>query len=217
MSIRIIAGDITEFDGDVIVNAAKPSLLGGGGVDGAIHRAAGIGLLASCRDIWCDRTSPEVADGTEDPIRCETGSVRPTPAFLLRSKWVFHTVGPVWPEDEDAERFEYAGLPCVSGATMKVGANRTTAGALARRQLRDCYKKVGLVAVGMDLRSIAFPAISAGVYGCPMSVCADIALRWAKDYIQDQGWPLDVTFYVFPELHLPVWQETAGRLGIRLG
>lgn len=218
MPIRIIAGDITKFGGDVIVNAANNAGLGGGGVDGAIHRAAGSQLAEACQNFPVCPDLKGLGQGMlhTSEVRIPTGSVRPTPAFGLPCKWVFHTAGPVWPEDENAERFEFAGFPALAGMQMKVGANQTTAGAIARRQLRDCYKKSGLLAVAMDLRTMAFPAISAGVYGCPMETCAEVALGWARDYVQDQNWPLDVAFYIFPDIHLPVWQEVAQRLGVRL-
>lgn len=91
--ISIIVGDITTFDGDAIVNAANETLLGGGGVDGAIHAAAGPELLASCREI------PEVSLG----VRCPTGECRVTPGHALPANWVIHTVGPVWRGGTDGE------------------------------------------------------------------------------------------------------------------
>lgn len=213
MKIHLVQGDITTFRGDAIVNAANHVMLGGGGVDGAIHRAAGPSLREACREVWVDEDTQGLGVGgvTFQGVRCPTGSVRPTPAFDLPCKWVFHTVGPVWPEDENAERFTFAGFPALSGMQMKVGANQTTAGAVARRQLRDCYKKSGLLALSMDLTTIAFPAISAGVYGCPMETCARVALGWAKDYAD---WPLDVTFYIFTDLDLAIWEAVARELGV---
>ena len=86
MSITVITADIVRLDVDAIVNAANPTLLGGGGVDGAIHRAAGPRLLAACRAL------PEVTPG----VRCPTGKARITPGFALPARWVIHTVGPVW-------------------------------------------------------------------------------------------------------------------------
>ena len=86
MPIHTLCADITTVHADAIVNAANPSLLGGGGVDGAIHRAAGAQLLAACRAL------PQSARG----VRCETGEARLTPAFALPARWVIHTVGPIW-------------------------------------------------------------------------------------------------------------------------
>ncbi len=86
MAMELVLGDITRLDVDALVNAANETLLGGGGVDGAIHRAAGPELLAACRSL------PEAAPG----VRCPTGAARLTPGFRLRARWVIHTVGPVW-------------------------------------------------------------------------------------------------------------------------
>jgi O-acetyl-ADP-ribose deacetylase len=93
MSITVVTADLTRLALDAIVNAANPGLLGGGGVDGAIHRAAGPELLAACRAL------PEVAPG----VRCPTGAARITPGFLLPARYVIHTVGPVWHGGHDGE------------------------------------------------------------------------------------------------------------------
>jgi O-acetyl-ADP-ribose deacetylase len=93
MSITVVTADLTRLALDAIVNAANPGLMGGGGVDGAIHRAAGPELLAACREL------PEVAPG----VRCPTGAARITPSFLLPARYVIHTVGPVWHGGHDGE------------------------------------------------------------------------------------------------------------------
>ncbi len=193
MRIRIVPGDITTFQGDAVVNAANNAGLGGGGVDGAIHRAAGPRLLDACADMPVVHGLQGLAPGmrTTDEVRIPTGEVRVTPGFNLPAPWVIHTAGPVWPEE---------GAPY---------------GSEAFNHLWNCHRNPALVALGMGLKHIAYPAISTGVYGCPQERCAEIALKWAKDCA---AWPLDVTFYIFPELpNLAIWQATAERLGVRLG
>jgi O-acetyl-ADP-ribose deacetylase (regulator of RNase III) len=130
--IRIVQGDITQLEVDAIVNAANSSLLGGGGVDGAIHRAAGPDLLAACRELG----------------GCPTGEARITPGFKLPAAWVIHTVGPVWHGGSQGE------------ATL----------------LRACYENSFELARQKGLKSIAFPAISTGVYGYPKQPASAIAL-----------------------------------------
>lgn len=138
-----VQGDITTMRVDAIVNAANPSLLGGGGVDGAIHRAAGPELLAECRKLH----------------GCETGNAKPTPGFKLPAKWVFHAVGPVWHgggHDEDD-------------------------------LLESCYRRCLQLAKEHRARSIAFPAISTGVYSFPPQRAARIAVDTVRDAVKDSG------------------------------
>lgn len=150
MKIEVWQGDITTLAVDAIVNAANESLLGGGGVDGAIHRAAGPQLLDACRAL------PEIRPG----MRCPTGEVRQTPAFELPARHVLHTVGPVW---QDGLRDEPA-------------------------LLANCYWKSLQLAEKLDLESIAFPAISCGVFGYPLHQAAHIAatetLTWQRSHRQ---------------------------------
>ena len=136
--IKLIAGDITKVHVDAIVNAANERMLGGGGVDGAIHRAAGYHLLEACRRV------PEVRPG----VRCPTGSARITEAFDLPARYVIHTVGPVWQDGECNEDALLAG----------------------------CYQAVFSLVNEHGIRSVAFPAISCGVYRFPPERAASIAI-----------------------------------------
>ena len=138
-TLHIVRTDITTLDVDAIVNAANETLLGGGGVDGAIHRAAGPQLLEVCRRL------PQVRPN----VRCPTGAARITDGFELPAKFVIHTVGPVWH-----------------------GGSRGEAELLA-----SCYRESLKLAAENSLRSIAFPAISCGVYGYPIVPAAKIAVH----------------------------------------
>ncbi|HEU4670151.1 MAG TPA: O-acetyl-ADP-ribose deacetylase [Dyella sp.] len=139
MTLSKIVADITTLAVDAIVNAANPGLLGGGGVDGAIHRAAGPRLLAACRAL------PEVRPG----VRCPTGEAVITPGFDLPARHVIHTVGPIWHGGGDGEP----------------------------ELLEQCYRRSLQLAHAHGLRSVAFPAISCGIYGYPADAAAAIAVR----------------------------------------
>jgi O-acetyl-ADP-ribose deacetylase (regulator of RNase III) len=146
--LEAVQADITTLEVHAIVNAANSSLLGGGGVDGAIHRAAGPALLAECQAL------PEIRPG----MRCPTGEVRATAAYNLPARHVIHTVGPVW---QDGQRDEPA-------------------------LLANCYWKSLQLAEKLDLHSIAFPAISCGVFGYPLHQAAQIAatetVAWQRSH-----------------------------------
>lgn len=159
MPIEIVQADITTLALDAIANAANEALLGGGGVDGAIHRAAGPLLVAACRAI------PEVSPG----VRCPTGDARITPGFALPARHVIHTVGPVW-------RGGARGEP---------------------ELLASCYRRSLELAVDHAIASVAFPAISCGVYGYPVDQAAAIAVREVRRWLDRGGLPSRVVFCCF--------------------
>lgn len=168
MPIEVIHADITRLAPDAIVNAANPGLLGGGGVDGAIHRAAGQALLQACRAL------PEITPG----VRCRTGEACITPGFALPARWVIHTVGPIWHGGDDGE------------AELLARCHRN-----ALRLLRE-----------RRLRTIAFPAISCGVYGYPAAQAAAVAVAALNNELAAAD-DIDVTLCCFSDAMRAVFQQ----------
>ncbi|WP_424164711.1 O-acetyl-ADP-ribose deacetylase [Terracidiphilus sp.] len=160
--LTAVSGDITQLTVDAIVNAANESLLGGGGVDGAIHRAAGPELLEACRKL----------NG------CATGEAKATPGFRLPARWVFHAVGPVWHGGSQGEDELLAG----------------------------CYRRCLELALEVGARSVAFPAISTGVYRFPPERAAKIAIATVRSRIESSG-VKELSFVCFNSETLRIYQH----------
>jgi O-acetyl-ADP-ribose deacetylase (regulator of RNase III) len=161
--IEIHKGDITKLNVDAIVNAANTSLLGGGGVDGAIHRAAG----------------PELIEFNKKLGGCKTGEAKISPGFNLPAKYIIHTVGPVWNGGKDRED----------------------------NLLESCYKNSLKLAVENKIKTIAFPAISTGVYHFPLERATKIAVTEVKNFLEKKESIEKVIFVCFDEETYSVYNK----------
>jgi len=159
MKLRLERGDITKFEGDAIVNAANSSLLGGGGVDGAIHRAGGAAILRDCQAIRARQGG------------CDTGEAVITGGGNLKARHVIHTVGPVWREGKFNEP----------------------------QLLANCYRNSLRLALEHQLKTVAFPCISTGIYGYPAELAAPLAIDTVRDFGAEHPGLESVTFMVFGE------------------
>lgn len=171
----IDTGDITEFSGGAIVNAANSGLLGGGGVDGAIHRAAGPSLLAECKALRAGRL----------PDGLPAGKAAATGAGRLKVAYVIHTVGPVWKGGEQGEP----------------------------ELLASCYRESLALAARLGLDSIAFPAISTGVYGYPKHLADQVVFDTISRYVLTNDAPSYIHLVFFSEPDARLFMATSGILG----
>jgi len=170
VAIKVHVGDITKLRVDAIVNAANESLLGGGGVDGAIHQAAGPKLLEASRQL----------------APCPAGEARITDGYRLPAKYVIHTVGPIF-QGGDA------------------GESET---------LANAYRASLQIACERELKAVAFPCISTGVYGFPSAPACEIAIATVRQWLKHQPYPREVTFCCFNEQDAALYRDRLRRVGL---
>jgi len=161
--IKLLKGDITQLEVDAIVNAANTSLLGGGGVDGAIHRAAGSELLEECKTLG----------------GCATGQAKVTKGYQLPAKYIIHTVGPVWRGGAKGEA----------------------------KQLSSCYVATFKLALEHKIKTIAFPAVSCGIYGFPIAQAALIAVKETANFLEQHPEMEAVDFVCFSDEVYEAYQQ----------
>ncbi|WP_034341857.1 O-acetyl-ADP-ribose deacetylase [Deinococcus misasensis] len=169
--ILLHQGDITRLEVDAIVNAANSSFLGGGGVDGAIHRAAGPELALECRNLH----------------GCKTGQAKITRGYRLPAKHVIHTVGPVWNGGQNHED----------------------------ELLASCYQKSLELAAQHQLKTVAFPAISTGIYRFPLERATQIALETVHSFLQTHPLPEQVVFVCFSDKDFEVYQHSVQKMELK--
>ena len=165
--LKIVHGNITTLQVDAIVNAANTTLLGGGGVDGAIHRIAGPGLIEECRTLK----------------GCPTGQAKITSAYNLPSKFVIHSVGPIWKGGDFSEEL----------------------------LLISAYQNPIRIASNMNLKSLAFPNISTGIYGYPKELAARTAIKAVRESLKTNGTIEKVVFCVYDDENLQIYRRELGK------
>jgi|TARA_Y100000310_G_scaffold316695_1_gene368743 O-acetyl-ADP-ribose deacetylase (regulator of RNase III) len=169
-STELVVGNIVDLQVDAIVNAANSTLLGGGGVDGAIHRAAGPELLAACRALG----------------GCPTGEAKITEGYRLAAKFIIHTVGPIWRGGDSNEA----------------------------ELLASCYSSCLQLAVKHELNSIAFPAISTGIYGYPLRAATEIAYHEIARFLDQASSELRVLCVCFDSQIEVIYRQVFSRQGV---
>lgn len=167
MKLKAIKGDITKLAADAIVNAANKSLLGGGGVDGAIHRAAGSLLQEECKALG----------------GCQTGEAKITQGYNLPARFVIHTVGPIYGQENGRES----------------------------ELLASCYSHSLELAQKNNLKTIVFPSISTGAYGYPIEEAAKVAVKTVKEFITSHYWFDKIIFVLFSDNDLEVYKNELGK------